>query len=494
MSLYSASMGTGTRHGAERLIDEGESPLRVRLSNLVGKTVETVGGQKHVLKAIAGSNAQGAVYEVRSNDVLVKIYRPSGSEATDANLLERLKVIAGLEVPDIFVGVEDVIASPFIGYVIKKAEEYCPLDVLLTPESSVSVSEWYNNACSLRDRLLIGCAIADAFRELEESGLFFSCISPRNILVKMGERPTVRITGIDNIYIAGRGTIEPSAAADYSAPELLGRVKNPSVLSNSYLLAAILYELLSLGRYRTCEDSSSFELDGVVIEASERLGHLTGGSVWPAIPLRVAFAPKLEALFTQCFIEGERNRMRRPSAFEFELALLDASNHVAQCSACGCWHYTYKEAGFDGWCPWCGSQVSSVATLEFFECVTEGAEYKTSSLLSEKHSNEYMLREGENRIPVLYWLGSCSPSSYRELLEEGFIVEKDSKGCRVVNESDRKDLLYAAHRLHKGTRLDRGQSKALNRGDRLFLGDPVPITIEGKEYFYIVVAKFDEVS
>lgn len=472
------------------------------MQNLSGETLITVEGKKYRLGKLAGYGAQGVVYEDESGSKMIKLYYPSGSNVVDEDKLARLRFIRDVKMPNNFVEIQDIISDPYIGYVMDRVKEHTSLNAYLMPDKNQSFSEWYNSGYGLRGRIFIGYIIAKAFGELEKNNLSYCDISGNNILVKVGKNASIKMIDVDNIYIAGKGNATVLGTPRYIAPEVVSRQKNPDVLSDNYSLAVLLFELLRVGHPYISDDI----LDGTPEDEEAALAgkydYVTEENSTNMLPADVVFTDKLRTLFEKCFVNGKRNRMERPSAREFEYALLDASNKVIKCPACGAWHYPRKTGRqYDG-CPWCDSPSKPKARLNFYDVLTEGTDYRTGKTADGskqgKLVNTYILREGKNQVKSLYVLRYDDPSKEKRSAENYMTIAKDAKGYWAYNEFGKNGIIVKQYRTGKYLTVEKKRAILLENGDCVFFeindGKAVTMNVGGKAYSYIRMARFVEES
>ena len=416
-----------------------------RMQNLTGETIITISGKRYKLGKLAGCGAQGVVYEYDTRLKIIKLYYPSGSEIVDEDILDRLRYIRKVKMPPNFVEIEDIIDEPYIGYVMEKVTGYKPLSTYLIPDKEMTFSDWYNRGLGLRERIFIGYIIAKAFGELEKNNLSYCDISGRNILVRIQKGASIKMIDVDNIYTAGKGTAAVLGTPRYIAPEVMSRQKNPDVLSDNYSLAVILFELLRVGHPYISDDV----LDGTPEDEEAALAgkydYVTDENSTNMLPANVVFTDKLKELFRRCFVDGKKNRLARPSALEFEYALLEASNKVIKCPSCGAWHYVRKTGRVYEDCPWCDSPSKPKARLNFYDILSEGEDYrigqKVDSELKGKLVNTYILSEGKNQIKGLYVLRYDNPATTSRAAENYMTIVKDSKGYWAFNEFSKEGIV-----------------------------------------------------
>jgi len=473
-----------------------------RIEDLTGITIVAESGSKYKLTKQAGCGAQGVVYEEASEKYMVKFYYPTDSTTIDADILERIRFIKNIQMPKNFVSVVDVIVSPYIGYVMERVVGHKPLNSYLIPDKNMSFPDWYNQGLGLYERIFIGYVIAKAFGELEKSNLSYCDISGNNILIKTTQGASVKMIDIDNIYIAGKGKSAILGTPRYIAPEVISRQKNPDVLSDNYSLAVILFELLRAGHPYISDEI----LDGTPEDEENALAgnaeYVTDENSTNMLPADVVFTDKLKDLFKRCFVDGKKNRLSRPSATEFEYALLEASNKLIKCPSCGAWHYPKKSGKTYEGCPWCDSESRPTAMLNFYDVLFDGPDYKTASVVGDKKSgklvNSYVLkRNRKNFIKSLYVLRYDDLAKDKLSAENYITIACNEKGFHVYNEFSRSGIVVKRYGTRKYEKVDNNKALLLSSGDEIYFeikNGSVSIECGGANYSFIRMAKFMEVK
>ena len=488
-----------------------------RMQNLAGEAIITADGNKYTLGKMAGYGAQGVVYEDASGKKMIKLYYPTGSKVIDDDILDRLRFIRNVKMPPNFVAIEDIIEEPYVGYVMEKVKDHKPLNTYLIPDKDMAFSDWYNQGRGFRERIFIGYIIAKAFGELEKNNLSYCDISGSNILVKIGKNASVKMIDVDNIYVAGKGPATVLGTPRYIAPEVVSRQKNPDVLSDNYSLAVILFELLRVGHPYISDDI----LDGTPEDEEAALAgkydYVSDDNSTNMLPADIVFTDKLKNLFYRCFVDGKRNRLVRPSAQEFEYALLEASNKVIKCPTCGAWHYPRKTGRVYDGCPWCDAKSKPKARLNFYDILSEGENYKSGNPINGsvqgKLVNSYILREGANQIKSLYILRYDDPAkatraaenyfqivndsketskywAYNAYCKEGIVVKKLSRGSfsiKTVNGVRTKQCKAGEY-----IQVNANEAVELKSGDCIFFEMNVTVDVGGNKYSFIRMAKLLE--
>lgn len=470
-----------------------------RIDDMAGKTVISENGKKYTLKNMIGNGSQGVVYEDESGEYVVKFYYPADSEMLDMERLERISFIKDMELPKNFVAVQDVISKPYIGYAMRKISGHKPLNHYLLPDKHKGFFDWYNEGHGLRERLIIGYIIAKAFSELESNNFSYCDISGNNIMINTVKNASVRLIDVDNIYIAGKGNAAVLGTPRYIAPEIISRQKNPDVLSDNYSLAVILFELLRVGHPYI----SDVVLDGTPEMEEEALAgkypYVTEGNSTNMLPEDLVFTGKLKELFKRCFVDGQKNRIRRPSAYEFEKALLEASNSLIKCPNCGKWHFIISKGEEKGKCPWCESVSKGDKQLEFYDILFDGKDYKNGEIISRKHICTYILRNGMNYIKDLYVLRYDDATKEPRTAGNYFAVTKKPAGGYIARNDYSKRVILHRGSLEKGfVEIPGGRAINLELGDELYFeverAEKAVINCGGVQYSFIRMAKFAEVA
>lgn len=477
--------------------------MNVQIENLTGVTITADSGKRYRITEQVGCGAQGVVYKEKTGLYMVKFYYPSGNQGIDEDICEKLLFIKNIKMPPNFVAIVDIIKKPYVGYVMERVNDHNPLNSYLIPDINMPFSDWYNRERGLYGRIYVGYIIAKAFGELEKSNLSYCDISGNNILIKVDKGASVKMIDIDNIYIAGKGTAAVIGTPRYIAPEIISRHMNPDVLSDNYSLAVILFELLRVGHPYLSDEI----LDGSPEEEDEALSgnaeYVTDENSKSMLPADVVLTEKLKDLFHRCFVDGKKNRLCRPSATEFEKALLEASNKLIKCPSCGAWHYPRKKGKTYEGCPWCDNPSRPSALLNFFDILFDGSDYRKSNVVGNSNSgklvNSYILKDlTKNYIKSLYILRSDNFS--QESTAENYLTiahGKDGK-FHVYNEFDKDGIVVKKYMTNTYIPIGHRKEIPLSSGDEIYFEmnphSGVSIECGGLTYSFIRMARFTEVQ
>lgn len=482
--------------------------MRNSMKNLTGSQIETENGNKYTLGKQLGAGGQGVVYEDTSGEYAIKFYMPSYCDAIDNDIVERLRFIKDIKMPKNFVQILDIITSPYVGYVMKKVEkEYRPLNSYLVPSHKISFSEWYNSRNGFLERLFVGYVIAKAFGDLEKNNLAYCDISGNNILVKIAKNAAVKMIDIDNIY-TGVGSCSVLGTPRFIAPEVVSGKSNPDILSDNYSLAVVLFELLRIGHPYISDNILDGSAEGEENALRGNADYVTSENSKYMLPEDIVFTKKLRDLFKRCFVDGKNNRINRPSAFEFERALLEASNKLIRCEACGAWHYPRKIGKSFAPCPWCDAPSKPKAILNFYDVLYAGENYKTAQIkgkiISKKLIETYIIKNGSkekpraNKIKNLYVKKvdniGLSPDATEDFL---YVVSYHDKGCFARNEFSKEGILVKKYSSGNFFKLSKNKPILLENKDELYFeeeGKGVIVECGGQKYSFIRMARFVEVK
>lgn len=290
----------------------------------------------------------------------------------------------------------------------------------------------------------IGVNIARGVKRLHAAGLAHSDLSYKNVLVDPVSR-SAAIIDIDGLVVPGLYPPDVIGTADFIAPEVLATKhldindpnrKLPSRLTDLHALAVMIYMYLLYrhplkgGKIHDLDtekdDLLSMGANALFIE------HPTDTSNRPNIsqlnPKELPWAdvrkvpytvtgPYLKALFDKAFIEGLHQPMLRPTANEWEEALLKTTDLMQPCGNAACDQQWYV---FDNStrpvCPFCGTpHQGTLPVLDLYYQFKEGVwrpenhrlmVYKDQYLF-QWHVNRNMIRneklKPEDKVPVGYF-------------------------------------------------------------------------------------------
>lgn len=323
--------------------------------------------------------------------------------------------------------------------------------------------------------------LSRAIRRMHMAGLSHSDLSYKNCLVDP-TRGEVCIIDIDGLVVPGKLPPQVVGTADFIAPEVVETTSLPlgdpnKVLPNKqtdlHALAVLIYQYLL---YRHPLEGSKVHHPDPNIDNELATGkgalfieHPTDHSnridlssvretekFWKnteKVPCSIT-GPYLEKLFNQAFIDGLHNPLRRPSAGDWEDALIKTTDILHPCKNPDCAQKWFPVRDSDKICPFCGTDNSTDAPVLNYYLLDD----KTKKAISE------------NRRMVVYhgcglfkWHLDRSKTPNEKLKPEdqeriGYIIKHQGQWV-LVNE--KLDSLYVYDHPNQKTEIRKGQSVVL---------------------------------
>ena len=229
--------------------------------------------------------------------------------------------------------------------------------------------------------------IARAVRRMHAAGLAHSDLSYKNVLVDPISG-SAAIIDLDGLVVPGKYPPDVMGTPDFVAPEVLETKglplrdpnrKHPEIKTDKHALAVLIYMYL-LNRHplrggRVCDLDPAKDEELSMGAKALFVEHPTDRSNRPKVnqmnpselpqgdvtkrPYTIC-GPYLKALFDRAFIDGLHDPMKRPSADEWESALVRTTDLIIPCSNPNCDHKWFV---FDNStkpkCPFCGQEFHS---------------------------------------------------------------------------------------------------------------------------------------
>ncbi len=223
-----------------------------------------------------------------------------------------------------------------------------------------------------RAMLQMSISLARAIRRMHQAGLAHSDLSCNNVLIDPTTGSCV-VIDIDSLVVPGIYPPEVIGTGGYIAPEVLETLalpfgdpkrKLPSSYTDLHALAVLIYEYLLLRHPLSGPKSYSDDpnMDDFLIMGPKALfiEHPTDRSNRPrALNVTIGdLGPALEKLFIQAFVDGLHNPDARPTAMEWEKALVKTWDLLHPCENPKCaakWFVLHDPSR--PVCPFCGKRV-----------------------------------------------------------------------------------------------------------------------------------------
>lgn len=226
--------------------------------------------------------------------------------------------------------------------------------------------------------------ISRATKRLHSAGLAHSDLSYKNVLVD----PTsghAAIIDIDGLVVPGVFPPDVLGTPDFIAPEVIStkhlNIKDPSrklpcITTDRHALAVLIYMYLLYrhplrgGKVHDLESAKDEELSmgskAMFVEhPTDKSNKVKVNQIHPSNlpqgdPDKISYSvcgPYLKELFNKAFIDGLHNPNLRPTADEWEQALLKTVDLMQPCQNPKCWHKWFVfENTTKPKCPFCGTE------------------------------------------------------------------------------------------------------------------------------------------
>ncbi|WP_202145516.1 protein kinase domain-containing protein [Helicobacter pylori] len=354
---------------------------------------EIVDSEKNIHKIVEvlGKGGQGIVYRCLDKDVAIKVVLRDGDFIKDKESLEQYeKSVLNLSFKPIErhfpMSIPLVTLRGKQGYVMKMAEGYKPLKTFLKKPSILENEEkdgifkindaiqelckdnhhmalslsYYSQTQGLRSRLKILTHLAKLLFRLQSIGLVYGDLNLNNVFYKDN---SAFLIDADNVRYESEKALCVIFTPNYGALEISQTSKNSdttnynTMLSDTFSFAIIAYELLNMvhpfdGNRADDNEENFIELPW--IEDSEDDSNRSCGL------LPFFLTRDLKNLLAQCFEEGKKDPLKRPTMPLFIESLEKASLQVLECENCSMTYYD-RECEI---CPYCDAKkpIRLVAT------------------------------------------------------------------------------------------------------------------------------------
>ncbi len=348
-------------------------------------------GNIHKIIEVLGEGGQGIVYRCLDKDVVIKIVLRDGVPIKDKEALEQYeKSVLNLSFKPIErhfpMSIPLVTLKEEQGYVMKMAEGYKPLKTFLKKPSILENEEkdgifkinntiqelckdnhhmalslsYYSQTQGLRSRLKILTHLAKLLFRLQSKGLVYGDLNLNNVFYKDN---SAFLIDADNVRYESEKALCIIFTPNYGALEISQTSKNSDItnyntmLSDTFSFAVIAYELLNMVHPfdgDMADDNVENFIELPWIEDSENKSN-NSCSLLPCFLTR-----DLKILLAQCFEEGKKDPLKRPTMPLFIESLEKASLQVLECENCSMTYYD-RECEI---CPYCDAKkpIRLVAT------------------------------------------------------------------------------------------------------------------------------------
>lgn len=333
-----------------------------------------------------GEGTEGIVYMTTDHKSAVKLYK-NPNDMNDPERLLRIGLIVERYNPtldhltgkywdNLFCWPDAVVVEPSLGFRMKlipknfkftnKKEKKSSWFVLKIPrnilhrERPEELGVWLNY-------LQIAILIARGIRRLHSAGLAHSDISDNNILIDPSTGSAFFID-MDGLVVPGVHPPKVLGTPTFVAPEVITGKELPSIKTDLHSLAVLIYQLLLLRhplKGPKVHTNTSAEAGDILEMGAKALfiEHPIDHSNRPREPF-IGFntlGPYISELIKRAFIDGLHDPNKRPTAMEWESALVNTTNILYPCEDKRCefkWFVIHDMSRIQ--CPHCGWRQSSV--------------------------------------------------------------------------------------------------------------------------------------
>jgi serine/threonine protein kinase len=267
--------------------------------------------------------------------------------------------------------------------------------------------------------------ISRAVKRLHAAGLAHSDLSYKNVLIDPTTGSAVIIDN-DGLVVPGKFPPDVIGTPDFIAPEVLSTLKLklddpskklPCIATDRHALAIMIYmyllyrhplrggkvhdldaakdEELSMGSKALFIEHPTDKSNRVKVDQLHVSQLPQGDST--KIPYTVC-GPYLKKMFDRAFIEGLHNPALRPTADEWENALLKTVDLMQPCQNSKCWHKWFV---FDNTrtprCPFCGTEYRGILPILNFYSSRKVGTFTPDDYRLMVYHNQYLYQWHVNR-------------------------------------------------------------------------------------------------
>ncbi|MEE4358189.1 MAG: hypothetical protein V2I97_17090 [Desulfococcaceae bacterium] len=328
-----------------------------------------------------------------------------------------------------------------------------------------------NERGSLLNRIRICRHLSRAVGRMHNAGLAHSDLSGNNVLMDP-QKEICMIIDVDSLVVRGIFPSKVLGTRGYIAPEIVRtshlplhhpRKELPNIKTDLHSLAVIIYETLLLrhpleGKKVHSDDPDeddrlSFGKKALFIENPSDDSNLPEKMKMPYTALGCWLSP----LFERTFTEGLINPDARPTALEWEDALIRTEDMLHPCPNKDCWYAWFVYLGTpEALCPFCEEKIPhSIPLMHLFRF------YQKGQYISEKR---YLTLSHQKAICEWHTRCDLSPPSEADnyCAEKGIFFLKNGKWF-FRNKSNQN--MHCA----SGKKIYPGESLGLSEGETVLL-------------------------
>lgn len=341
-------------------------------------------GNQYELTGKIGEGGQGMVCSTDRAGTLIKIINSKDKEKID-RAIKQIAWIGQQNISDLNMALPKIaVTRPKHGYVMELMDGLISLQKVLDKsfngfQDNDSLEQYLQTGgVARRTKLLL--EIATTLSELHSRGYAYGDLSPANIFVSESvNHSQVWFIDCDNICFNEREGTTHLYTPGYGAPEVVRNEQNVNSLTDAWSFAVIAFELLTHqhpfkglkfedGEPEIAEQQAFEGEFSWVYDAQDDSNESTGG-----IPLDVVSNLDIAALFKQCFEDGKKNPLLRPSLSQWRAVLQKAVDQTLDCQYCR-QQFFYRQDKSDQICSFCDEHSTPDSFIKFEQVLVEQEE------------------------------------------------------------------------------------------------------------------------
>jgi DNA-binding helix-hairpin-helix protein with protein kinase domain len=422
--------------------------------------------------------AEGEIYWAEGKTHVIKLYfgadplTQQRRQQTIHNIIDKFNLVKEDPSRQAFFGWPDAMVTTVIAGQQRLGIRMPAVKDALPLERYVRAKFWQTlpptERGSWHTRVSIAYRMARIMRWMHLRGLCHSDLSPKNFLVNINSGQTTLID-CDGLVVPGVQPPGVLGTPQMMAPELVMGKTLPTVNSDKHALAVLIYWTFLLRH--PLQGPKTHDPDP---EKDEQLAygakalyieHPTDHSNQPGrLPFTSALlTPAVRSLFNKAFVLGLHDPLKRPSAAEWEAALVRLADQLVPCANPACPMKAFVVLDTHGIkCPWCATPVNYARELPLLLL------YRTGMKKGSYVSDDWQIAGYPNRRLSLHHADTNKQPAPGVPAPAVAHFEMDSVGRWVLV----NDELDDAHVLETvgASPLKRGSRVELKPGLRILMG------------------------
>jgi DNA-binding helix-hairpin-helix protein with protein kinase domain len=326
------------------------------------------------------AGAEGELYWGEGKNYVIKLYfaKDQNRHNTIQNIVTRYNLVKDDPARASYFGWPDgIVVNPRLGIRMPTVKDCKPLDHYVRPAFWKTLPPVERGTWNMR--LSIGFRMSRIIRWMHQRGLCHSDLSPKNFLVNIRTAQTTLID-CDGLVVPGIQPPSVLGTPQCMAPEIVSGKGTPKVDTDKHALAVLLYWTFLLrhplqgpkvhDNDPERDEQLAYGERALFIENPKDRSNRP-----PKLPFTSEmFTPLVNKLFQKAFIDGLHNPIKRPSAAEWEAALIRMADRIIPCQNPACEMKAYVVPDTNNFkCPWCGIPYKHPSGMPIFRLRRPGS-------------------------------------------------------------------------------------------------------------------------